>query len=299
MKVLRFAAIDIGSNSIRLLFMDALESGQETIFNKTSLIREQLRLGEDVFNYRMIREFKVDKLEHIMMAFRHLILANDVLRYRACATAAMREASNGLEIIDRIWKESGISIDIISPEDEARIIYSYELKDLINRDRNYLYVDVGGGDTVVTIVSRKQAIDSRSFPIGTIRLLHELVTADQFEEMNDWLLQCCRKYPRPEIIATGGDINKAYRFTEKPSGKHLTYKELDKLTNYIKSFTFEDRIKFLGLNFDRADVITIAIDIYLRIMKLTGSTVIWVPQIGLADGIVQQLYEEYKRESYI
>jgi exopolyphosphatase/guanosine-5'-triphosphate,3'-diphosphate pyrophosphatase len=298
-KVYRFAAIDVGSNSVRLLFMNVLEDGMEVTFKKSAMIREPLRLGDDVFSLHQIREFKIDKLMHIMMAFRHLILAQDVIRFKALGTTAMREASNGQDVIDRIRKECGIAIQVVSPEEEARIIYSYQLKELIEHDKNYLYVDVGGGSTAITIVSHNQPVESRSFQIGTIRMLLDQLNEGSFTQMNSWLRDCCSRFPKPEVIATGGDINRIYRYSEKTNGKPLSYKELNSLTRKLKTYSVDDRVKFLGFNPDRADVITIAADIYLDIMKVTDSSKIWVPQIGLADGIVQQLYDEYRKENYL
>jgi exopolyphosphatase/guanosine-5'-triphosphate,3'-diphosphate pyrophosphatase len=294
LKLLKFAAIDIGSNAIRLLFSNVVEDGKNAIFRKSSLIRIPLRLGEDSFATSIISKKKVDKLVSTMQAFRLLMEVHDVISYRACATSAMREAKNAKEVVERVKKDTGVEIEIIDGKEEAEIIYANQIVELINDEKYYLYVDVGGGSTEVTLFGNRKMIDSRSFDIGTVRILSGKVPKTSFSEMKDWIKNLNIGKKDISLIGSGGNINKIYKLAGRKENQKLHFDELNEIFKFINYYTLEERIKVLGLNPDRADVIIPASDIYLKVMKWSGATQIIVPTIGVSDGIVHNLYTEYK-----
>ncbi|MFO7925000.1 MAG: Ppx/GppA family phosphatase [Bacteroidales bacterium] len=297
MKLLKFAAIDIGSNAIRLLFMNVIEDKDEVYFKKSELIRMPVRLGEDAFyNEGIIRSAKIEKLMHTISAFKHLMIVQDVVSYRACATSAMREASNSANIVQYIKDRTGIIIDVIDGQQEAELVYSNRIVEMINNDKSYFYVDVGGGSTEITLFSNKKVISSGSFNIGTIRFLNGEVTQKEYGRLKEFLKDMTARYKPVELIGSGGNINKVFRLSGKKEGVPLTAKKLKDIYNYIGSFTVEERIKDLGFNPDRADVIIPATELFLRIMKWTKAKKLLVPKIGVSDGIVHQLYNIYRRE---
>ena len=293
MKLSKFAAIDIGTNAVRLLIANVVEDRNQKIIKKSSLIRVPLRLGDHVFEYGEVGEEKIKKLLLTMHSFQLLMQVNDVVTWRACATSAMREAANGEEIIELILQETGINIEIISGQEEAEIIRSTQLKDLFEQKKNFLFVDVGGGSTEITLYEGERVIDAKSFRIGTIRLLKKSVAESEFTQIKDWLGKFKKKYKNIEIIGSGGNINKVFKISGNKIGKPLSVKQLTDIDEYINSFTYNDRIKVLGLNPDRADVIIPAMKLFLKIMKWSNARVIHVPKIGLADGIVRRLYDEF------
>jgi len=289
MEILKFAAIDIGSNAIRLFFSNVVEDKEleRAVFLKSSLLRVPIRLGEDVFQYGEITQKKAEKLVHTMQAFKHLVKVHDVISYRACATSAMREAVNSKEVIEMVKKESGIQIEMISGDEEAQILYTLRELEILEGGKTYLTVDVGGGSTEITLFSNKKQILSHSFNIGTIRMISNQVSKEEFRFMKVWLKNVAEKYKSPTIIGSGGNINKLFRFSEKKDGTPLAYKKLKHIYEYISSFSIDERIRVLELNPDRADVITPAAKLFLKIMKWTKANEIFVPVMGLADGIVR------------
>jgi exopolyphosphatase/guanosine-5'-triphosphate,3'-diphosphate pyrophosphatase len=296
MNLLKFAAIDIGTNAMRLLLANVIEDEGETHFKKSSLIRMPIRLGEDVFEFGKIKKNRARNLVRIMQAFNLLMQANDVIRYRACATSAMREAENGEKVIELIHKETGMNIELISGEEEASIIRSTQINTLLNSDKNWLFIDVGGGSTEITLFADKQPIKSHSFEIGTIRMLKNMVKPGEQELLNNWISDLKGKYDDLKIIGSGGNINRIYKFSQKKQDTVLYYHELRKLYREIKAYTYEERLKILGFNPDRADVIIPAAEIFLNIMQLADIGEIHVPIIGLADGIIQLEYQKFKKE---
>ncbi len=297
MKLLKFAAIDIGSNAVRLLFMNVIEDNNEVHFRKSELVRMPVRLGEDAFyGERIIGQDKIEKLMHTISAFRHLLIVQDVVSYRACATSAMREAANSDSIVEYIKDRTGISIEIIDGQQEAELIYSNRIVEMINREQSYLYVDVGGGSTEITLFSKRKVITSGSFNIGTIRFLNGEVTYNEYLRMEQYLKGVTVKYKPLELIGSGGNINKIFRLSGKKEGAPLTFKKLKDIYDFIDSFTIEERIKKLGFNPDRADVILPATGLFLKIMKWTKAKKIHIPKIGVSDGIVHQLYNTYHSE---
>ncbi len=297
MKLLKFAAIDIGTNAIRLLFTNVIEHKDTAIFKKSSIIRVPIRLGGDVFTTGKIGDQKKAKLLDAMIAFKHLMGVHDVIEYRACATSAMREASNGKKMVKLIKDKANIDIEIIDGKTEAEIIYNNRIVDFLDDSYPYLYVDIGGGSTEITLFSNSEAVTSHSFNIGTIRLLNELVDPSEFELMKNWLREIKEAYPNLIIIGSGGNINKLLKISGKKESKALPIKDLKDVFNFIKSYNYEDRIKVLGLNPDRADVIIPASDLLFKIVKWANAKEIIVPKVGVADGIIKQLYLDYQKKS--
>lgn len=297
MKLLKFAAIDIGTNAIRLLFTNVTEEAGVATFKKSSLIRVPIRLGADVFTNGQISEIKKEKLINSLLAFSHLIDVHDVVSYRACATSAMREAQNGPEIVKVIKDKTGIDIEIIDGKTEAEIIYSNKIAELTHPNENYLYVDVGGGSTEVTLFRNNEVQMSHSFNIGTIRMLNQKAKEEEFEHLKQWLIDLNNKKEDIKIIGSGGNINKLHKMSSKKYMKPLSYKELKDLYKYIKAYSYEDRIRILGLNPDRADVIIPASKLFLKIMKWSDAKHILVPKFGVADGLVRQLYKDFSEKN--
>lgn len=289
----KYGAVDIGSNAIRLLIVTVVEQeGKDTHFKKTSLVRVPIRLGAEVFLEGKISESNAVRMLEAMTAFRLLMNTHGIKRYRACATSAMREASNGKEIAENISRESGISINIIDGRDEAAIIASTDLKNLIQDDKVFLYVDVGGGSTELTVFANGKTVSSKSFKIGTVRLLEGLVDLDDWDQMEAWIKSETKSYEKVSMIGSGGNINTIFKKSGKKMGKPLSYIYLSSYYKNIKSLSFEERIIELDMNPDRADVVVPATRIYLSAMKWSKSKNVFVPKIGLSDGIIKSLYNE-------
>lgn len=291
---MRFAAIDIGSNAIRLLFSNVYDTTSGPIIKKASLIRIPIRLGEDSFNLNRITEEKVGKLIKSMQAFRNLMEAYDVISYKACATSAMRDAQNGPEVIKRIFMESGVQLHIIDGESEAQLIFETHIAESLDPSKNYLYMDVGGGSTEYTIFKNEEGVKSKSFNIGTIRLRDNLVKKGVKEEMDEWLKEMGKKYHPELVIGSGGNINKLFKMSGLPSMKIMKNAKIKQLKEFLESHSLEDRIEKLGLRPDRADVIIPAAELFLNTLKQAKVSGVLVPKVGLADGIIHQLYQEYK-----
>lgn len=293
LKIEKYGAVDIGSNAIRLLVVTVIEQeGRDTIFKKTSLVRVPIRLGAEVFLKGKISESNEIRMVDAMTAFRLLMKTHNIKRFRACATSAMREASNGREIAARIEKESGLTINIIDGNDEAAIIASTDLKSLIQDDKVFLYVDVGGGSTEFTVFANGHVVASRSFKLGTVRLLEDRVDESIWEDVELWIKKETKGYHKISMIGSGGNINSIYKKSGKKIGKPLSYFYLSSYYELIKSLSFEERITELDMNPDRADVVIPATRIYLSAMKWSKAKNIFVPKIGLSDGIVRSLYNE-------
>lgn len=291
MVIRKFAAIDIGSNAIRLLINNVIEQKDKpTAFKKSELVRVPVRLGEDSFLRGEISERNLDRLVKTMCSFDLLMQVYGVEKYMACATSALREANNGTEVIERIKKESGIQIKIIDGKEEASIIASTDLKDLIKNDRFYLYVDVGGGSTEFTIFDKGNPVTSRSFEIGTVRILNGLVKDTVWDEIKQWITSNMNVENKVEIIGSGGNINKLHKMSGRKIGQPLSYIWLNAQYHFLNSMEYEDRISELGLNQDRADVIIPATKIFLNAAKWSKAKKIHVPKIGLADGMIKTLY---------
>jgi len=289
----KYAAIDIGSNAVRLLISTITEQeGKEPIFKKTSLVRVPIRLGADVFMTKLISEENKIRLKDTMEAFKLLMKSHKIEKYKACATSAMREADNGEEVAKLILEKTGIEINIIDGTDEAAMIAATDLNVLIQSDKTYLYVDVGGGSTEFTLYSKGKTIVSKSFKLGTVRLLENMVKDQVWQETEAWIKEVTKDYSKINLIGSGGNINNIFKSSGKSEGKPLSFLYLSSYYQLLNSFTYEERITELNLNEDRADVIIPAIKIYLSAMKWTRARRIYVPKIGLSDGIIKSLYQE-------
>jgi exopolyphosphatase/guanosine-5'-triphosphate,3'-diphosphate pyrophosphatase len=293
-KPLKFAAIDIGSNAVRLLFCNVYDDDGKIILKKAELIRVPIRLGEDSFITGKISEEKTEKLVDAMNAFKNLIKVNEVVDYRACATSAMRDAENGKSVIERVFKETGVRIEIIDGKTEASILYSDHIQEKLDRNTSYLYIDIGGGSTEISLFSKGKSIGSQSFNIGTIRMLHNQIDKAYWTNFKNWIEDLTKNYKPLVAIGSGGNINKLFKMSGRKPNKMISTEKLKSLYAVLESYTYEERIKILGLNPDRADVIIPASKILLTILKKAGIENTIVPQTGLADGIIHQLYKSKK-----
>lgn len=285
---MRYAAIDIGSNAVRLLIADILEKQDEITYSKNTLLRVPLRLGDDAFIEKHISETKFQDMVKTMSAFRHLMDVYKVTDYMACATSAMRDADNGREVVEAC-KNVGVDIQIIDGGVEAQIIYNSHLSDKMDKNKVYLYIDVGGGSTEISLFANAKLVDSYSFNLGTIRILDNQDKPETWDEMRRWIREITRGYKNIYGIGTGGNINKLSRLANENVDKPISYAKLKALYDYLISFSMKDRIHELGLKSDRADVIIPASEIFLTIMKVGHLKNIVAPRVGLADGIIQTL----------
>jgi exopolyphosphatase/guanosine-5'-triphosphate,3'-diphosphate pyrophosphatase len=293
LKIEKYGAIDIGSNAIRLLVSTVIEQkGKPTQFKKTSLVRVPIRLGEDVFLDGNISLRNASRLIDAMNAFQLLMNTHSITRYKACATSAMREAANSGEVVDIIEEKTGIKINIIDGEAEAAIIASTDLKSLIQNDRVFLYVDVGGGSTELSVFENGVKIASHSFAIGTVRLLNGRVHEQMWDEMKGWIKKQTKAFKKIDVIGSGGNINSIFKHSGKKMGLPLSYFYLVSFYELVKSYSNDERIIELDMNPDRADVIESATRIYLSAMKWSRAKNMYVPKIGLSDGIIKSLYNE-------
>jgi exopolyphosphatase/guanosine-5'-triphosphate,3'-diphosphate pyrophosphatase len=292
---LKLAAIDIGSNAARLLITEVIVNSKGiTQFTKLNLIRVPLRLGFDVFETGVISKQKTGMILQTMKAYKHLLNAYDVKHYITGATSAMRDARNAADIIRKIKLETGISIDIISGDVEAGLIYENHIAENMDKEHSYLYIDVGGGSTELSFFTNGKLNFKQSFNIGTIRLLKQMVTQKDWEVMKEIIKSFTKNQKETIAIGSGGNINKIFSMSKRKDGKPLT---LDLLKDYYKelsSLTLQERITKYALREDRADVIVPALQIYANVMRWAGAQEIYVPKIGLADGLIQHLWQEVK-----
>ncbi len=287
----KYAAIDIGSNAMRLLITNIVEmDGKEVQFNKNSLVRVPIRLGQDAFTVGEISPENVERMCDAMKAFYLLMKVHKVQSYKAFATSAMREAYNAKEVVALIKKKTDIKIEIIDGKKEAAIIASTDLHHLLKTDQTYLFVDVGGGSTEFTLFSNGKMVNSRSFKAGTVRLLNGMVCDVVWKEIEKWIKTNTADYDEVTLIGSGGNINKLFKMSGKTQEKPLSYIYINSQYAFLNSLTYEQRISELSLNPDRADVIVPATRIYLNAMKWSGARQIYVPKIGLSDGIVKAMY---------
>ena len=288
-----YAAIDIGSNAVRLLIKSIdREAVQEKKFKKVMMLRVPLRLGFDVFSIGELSEKKVDKLRRLMKAFRQLMKIYDVDDYRACATSAMRDARNGRMIIKKIEKNTGIRIEIIDGQEEARMIYNNHIECMEDRLGNYMYVDVGGGSTEINLLTNGELVWSVSYNIGTVRMLSNAVKEGTWQQMEEELMKVTEGVAAINIIGSGGNINKLFRLADKKDKKlqRLPVSSLQTVYDVLKPLTPEERVEAFSLKQDRADVIVPAAEIFLKIAEVVHAEYIYVPVIGLSDGIIDNLY---------
>ena len=295
---MRLAAIDIGSNAIRLLIEEVIRTEGQSYVRKISLTRVPLRLGEDTFTVGKITTKKTNQLVRTMEAFWNLMDVHEVSDFRAVATSAMREASNGISVAEIVRLRTNVDVEIITGAEEASLLFS-NFKDsrYIDPKESYLYIDLGGGSTEITLIEQGQKISAKSFKIGTVRGLNNSNVEDIWEELEDWLVINKIKDKELTGIGTGGNINRLHKESGLKSYEALELGVLENTYEYLASFSYEERISKLRLKPDRADVIVIAAEIYTRIMKSSGVSEIKVPKVGLSDGIILDLYKKWEQKS--
>lgn len=287
-----YGAIDIGSNAGRLLIGNVVEKNKGVSVKKILLTRVPLRLGEEVFTEKRISKERIKKLIKTLKAYKNLMDVYEVKGFRAVATSAMREAENRKEIVKEVKAETGIELEIIDGDTEAEIILSTFFTQKQEKDKSYLYIDVGGGSTEISLLKNSEKLASKSFKIGTIRILKEKVADERWIEMKDWVKNL-NMHGNTMAVGTGGNINRILKIN-KGQTNIMTYADLKKVQAYIASYTLEDRVNVLGLRPDRADVIIPASDIYLAVMKYAGVNDILIPKMGLTDGLIYSLHKKAK-----
>lgn len=291
-----FAAIDIGSNAVRLLIKGIAPGETPADLTKISIFRVPLRLGQDAFTDGKISVHKAAHLVELMQAFSHLMAVYHVISFRACATAAMRDAANSGEIVARIREKTGISVDIISGFEEARMVYDTHAANIFERKGNFIYADVGGGSTEITLICDGMLQSTASYNIGTVRMLNACVEAEESMRMKMEMRQLAAQYPGLSIIGSGGNINKLFRLSALPKGVPMSVRNLRMLYDSLRLIAVSERVARYQLDPDRADVIVPAADIFLELASLTGARNIWVPNISIADGIAYDLCAAYLSE---
>ncbi len=292
---MKFAAIDIGSNAIRLLIENVYETPKGPVFHKDSLIRIPVRLGEDAFIDGLISEEKITMLVKAMISMKHIIEIHKVTAFKVCATSAMRDAKNSAQILERVKREAGLDIQIISGDKEGKTILGMPLDQMgLEPNDFYLYIDVGGGSTELAFLGRGQMIANRSFNIGTLRLLNDQVSDSDWREMLEWIKQTKNHNFELSAIGIGGNINHVMKHYGKAGKPYLSISILKRVMMYMDELSMGERVRELGLKPDRADVIVPALKIYINVMKWAGIEKIYVPKQGLSDGLISQLYHEWK-----
>ena len=298
MKTETLGAIDIGSNAMRLL-VNNVNMDVQPDFRQAAFLRIPIRLGGDVFTKGKIGSKKKKQFINAMVSFFHVMKAYNVSRYKAYATSAMREASNGKEIIDAVYEKSGIAVEIISGQEEADVIFEAgQLNTIMAQQSNYLYVDVGGGSTEVVVYVDHQKVASNSFPLGTVRMISNAVDKEEVKNFEKWLGKIHKKYDSLSIIASGGNINKVHKLLNKREGEAIIYPELQVLYNTLSAMTYEQRMHNYNMDTYRADVIIPAMEIFLMVCKTCLIRDIYVPKMGVVDGIIRRLYYN-KEESQV
>ena len=292
---MRLAAIDIGSNAVRLLISEVSLNGRKKSdcqFNKLNFLRVPVRLGFDVFEKKYIANEKIEMLVQTLKAFQHLINVYAVKHVKVCATSAMRDAKNSEKVTDTIKKETGFEIDIITGKKEAKLIYENHIAEDLDNKRNFMYVDVGGGSTEISFFKKGRLAYNNSFNIGTIRLLKGNIKENDWKNLYSAIKNSVKKNEEIAAIGSGGNINKIFSLSKKKEGRSLSFELLNKYYYNLKRLSIEDRIRRYQLKMDRADVIVPALEIYLKAMSAAGCKEIFVPKIGLADGLIHHLWEE-------
>ena len=288
----KIAAIDIGSNAVRMLICYIIPSGKKYIFQKNSYLRLPIRLGEDSFKDGIISKSKIHKLSDAILSFKYIMNVHDVEYYQIYATSALRESKNSKEVILEIKKTTGLKINLISGLKEAKIISKGNSLEKLQFNRSFLYVDVGGGSTEYSILRRGEEKKSKSFKIGTVRLLNNLVDDKLFIDIKYWLGTYLDDQDKIKLFATGGNINKIQSMTGSKIGKPISYLSLKDLYNNLTKYSYQERMVKFGLNPDRADVIIPALKIFITTMESVGSNKLFVPKVGLVDGMINEIFQE-------
>lgn len=294
MDSVKFAAIDIGSNAVRLLIMSISPEDTTETFTKELMIRVPLRLGQESFMSGKIDDKKAKQLVRLMKAFKHLLKVYDVTDYRVCATAAMREAKNAKEIVKEIKNETDLKIEVIDGHEEALIIYESHFYYNLNENQNYVFVDVGGGSTEISLIANGELIEYKSYNIGTVRLLNNKVKDEEYDKMHADLSDLKEQYVITDIIGSGGNIIKLNALAKLRKDRKLSVTALENLNETLKQHSVDELMEIYKLKADRADIITYAAEIYLDVAKSVGAKSFIVPKIGLIDGIVHLLYAKWR-----
>ena len=294
MKVKKLAAIDIGSNAIRILIANVVqEVGDHPVYMKSEMIRVPIRLGQDSFTVGEISKKNMKRVVKAMKAFKLIMKVNGVKHYMACATSALRESNNADELVARVKKKSKIKIEVIDGRKEAEIISNTTILDSFGQNRNYLYVDVGGGSTEFSVLQDGKRIVSKSFKTGTVRMINNMVNEKVWFEIEKWIQTHTAGIEKLALLGSGGNINKIFKLSNTKEGKPLTYIKINTFYQDLKMLTYEQRILKYNLNLDRADVILPALEIYLKALKWSGATKVFVPKSGLADGMIKMMYKKF------
>lgn len=294
MKVKKLAAIDIGSNAIRILISNVVQvEGEHPVFMKSEMIRVPIRLGEDSFTVGEISPKNIKRVVKAMKAFKLIMKINGVKNYMACATSALRESSNADELIAKVKKKAGIKIELIDGKKEAEIISYTTILANQGHNSNYLYVDVGGGSTEFSVLKNGKRIVSKSFKAGTVRMINYMVNDKVWLEIEKWIKMNTKGIEKIQLLGSGGNINKVFKLSNIKDGNPLTYFNLKSFYQDLKKLSYEERILRYNLNLDRADVILPALEIYLKALKWSGATKVFVPKIGLSDGMIKMMYKKH------
>ena len=298
MKIAKFAAIDIGSNAIRILISNVIQTEDKSVyFQKNALVRVPIRLGEDSFTMGEISKRNIKRMVKAMKAFKLLMNVHGVSEYLAYGTSALREANNGSHVIDIIKKKAGVKVEIIDGTKEAEIISNSKISDFLNTRKTLLLVDVGGGSTEFTILNEGKNITSKSFKIGTVRLINNMVDERVWEQIKIWLQKHTKEFNKITLLGSGGNINKLIKLTKVKEGKPLSLISLNVIYKELESLSYEERMINFELNPDRADVILPAARIYLKALEWSGGQNIYVPKVGLSDGMIKYLYNKSKKKA--
>ena len=298
MKIVKFAAIDIGSNAIRILISNVIQTEDKSVyFQKNALVRVPIRLGEDSFTMGEISKRNIKRMVKAMKAFKLLMNVHGVSEYLAYGTSALREANNGSHVIDIIKKKAGVKVEIIDGTKEAEIISNSKISDFLNTRKTLLLVDVGGGSTEFTILNEGKNITSKSFKIGTVRLINNMVDERVWEQIKIWLQKHTKEFDKITLLGSGGNINKLIKLAKVKEGKPLSLISLNVIYKQLESLSYEERMINFELNPDRADVILPAARIYLKALEWSGGQNIYVPKVGLSDGMIKYLYNKSKKKA--
>ncbi|MDA9139237.1 rod shape-determining protein [Flavobacteriaceae bacterium] len=298
LKIAKFAAIDIGSNAIRILISNVIQTEDKSVyFQKNALVRVPIRLGEDSFTMGEISKRNIKRMVKAMKAFKLLMNVHGVSEYLAFGTSALREANNGSHVIDIIKKKAGVKVEIIDGTKEAEIISNSKISDFLNTRKTLLLVDVGGGSTEFTILNEGKNITSKSFKIGTVRLINNMVDERVWEQIKIWLQKHTKEFNKITLLGSGGNINKLIKLSKVKEGKPLSLISLNVIYKELESLSYEERMINFELNLDRADVILPAARIYLKALEWSGGQNIYVPKVGLSDGMIKYLYKKSKKKA--
>tara|TARA_B100001063_G_C16777588_1_gene566946 strand:- start:1147 stop:2040 length:894 start_codon:yes stop_codon:yes gene_type:complete len=296
LKIKKFAAIDIGSNAMRVLISNVIETKEGVHFQKNALVRAPIRLGEDSFTLGEISKKSLKRMINAMKAFKLLMKVHGVSQYQAYATSALREANNSSDVVEQVKKKSGIKIQIIDGRKEAEIISNSKISDFLNTQKTFLFVDVGGGSTEFTFINEGKRVCYKSFKIGSVRLINNLVDDRVWEAIRNWIIKNAKPYRKITLMGSGGNINKLFKLSNIKEGKPLSVIKLNQIFLELESLNYEERIVKFELNPDRADVIIPAARIYLKALEWSGGQKIYVPKFGLSDGMIKYMHKHRKKK---